>query len=105
MCTVKVAPASMLIGWPARDSDWVPAAPLRPKALGLPVVVSIDHVTGLPALPPGRPSVNTTPVAVPAPVLVIVTVNPIGVPADTLAASAVLVILIWAHNTVSDAPA
>src|SRR5919204_3001146 len=88
MCTVRLAPAATLMGWPARLSCWLPSAPLMAKLAGLPVEVSMTQCTGLPALPPGRASVRVTPVALPAPVLLTVTVKPMGEPADTLAASA-----------------
>lgn len=59
------------------------------------------HAMPEPAVPTGRVSVIETPVAVPGPVLVTVTVNPIGSPALTLAASAVLAMAMWAGSTVS----
>src|SRR3989442_267645 len=81
------------MGWPARDSCWLPSAPLMANAAGLPVEPSITQWTGVPALPPGSASVRVTPVALPAPVLLTVTLKPIGDPAETLAASADL--LTW----------
>lgn len=48
-------------------------------------------------------SVTLSPVAVPAVLLVKVTVKPISDPALTLAASAVFVMVTVAHNTVSEA--
>ncbi len=56
----------------------------------------IDQLT---PVPPGRLSVKETPLAVLSPVLAIVTVNPIGSPALTLAASAVFVTVTTAGAT------
>src|SRR4051812_20552739 len=54
-------------------------------------------------LPVGSVSERLAVVAIPAPLLVTATVNPIAVPADTLAASAVLVIERFGHCTTVDA--
>ena len=88
--TLRVAPAASVIGWPARVSVWLPWAPASVKAAGLPTAPSLTQVTPVPE-PPGSGSVRVTPVAVPVPPLWTVTVKPIGLPALTLAASAVLV--------------
>src|SRR5436309_2994510 len=72
-CAVRVAPAATVTGWPTRVSVWLPAAPPTAKVLAG-FCVAIDHVTGVPALPPGRASVRLTPVAAPLPVFWIVTV-------------------------------
>src|SRR5215472_18709497 len=71
----------------------------------------IEHVAA--AVPPstvqlvpgfvGNTSVTVTPCAVPAPVLVTVSVNPIGSPAFTVPASGVLTIWMLAQFTVIDA--
>ena len=54
-------------------ASYLAPAILAPFA-GLPVAGSITQWTGVAALPPGRLSARVTPVAVPAPVLLIVTV-------------------------------
>ena len=56
-------------------------------------------------LPPGKLSLALNPVAVPAPLLLRTTVNPICEPALTLAASAVWLIDAVAHRTASEADA
>src|SRR5438445_285122 len=91
--TLMLTPPSRLTGWPAGMSCWPPSLPVIEKALGLPVLLSITQCTGAPALPPGSASLRLTPVAVPVRVLLTVTVKPIAVPAETLAASDVL--LTW----------
>src|SRR5580704_8328055 len=69
---------------------WDPAAP----EMAQPVTgVVMDHTTPDPAGPGGRGSVMTTPVAVPLELLATVTVKPMLVPAETLGASAVLVMV------------
>src|ERR1039458_10876896 len=83
----------------------MPPAPLSSNDVGLPVVPSIDQVTGVLACPPGNAAFNSPPLPSPRPVFSTVTVKPIGDPADTLAASAVLVTLIAAHFTSSEADA
>src|ERR1700752_4620406 len=106
MCTVRVVPPASMIGWPARISDWFPALPLIENAVGLPTLVSIAQVTGVRVFPPGRASLRVTPVAVPWPGFATVTVTPIVAPADTADVwSAVLVTMIAAQSTVSDADA
>src|SRR5260370_281698 len=93
MCTVKLAPAARGTGpqvsvcgaggltehEPGPVSDWASTVQVPPDP---------D--------PAGSGSVTVTPVAVPAPVLVTVTWNPIGSPAFTVAASAVLRIVMCA---------
>ena len=80
-------------------SDWFGAEPVieQPAVAGL-----IDQFT--PA-PPGSGSARVTPVAVPAPVLETVIVKPIGSPALTESASAVLVICTAGHCRVVEADA
>ena len=56
-------------------------------------------------LPAGKLSVTLSPVAIPAPLLLRTTVNPIPEPALTLAASAVWLIDAVAHRTASEADA
>src|SRR5229473_6649364 len=97
MCTVKNAPAARSAGPQVSACDGL--APVTEHGKLAPVWLSIDQVTPVPE-PAGSGSVTVTPLAVPAPVLVTVTVNPIGSPAFTDAASAVLVIWIWAGSTV-----
>ncbi len=65
----------------------------------------MDQDTGVSALPPGRESVRETPLASPAPVLLTVTVKPMGLPALTDAASAALVTWISGdrHSIVAEA--
>src|SRR4051812_32788686 len=72
--TDRLAPGARLIGWPTRLSAWAPSAPAMAKLAGLPTPASLTQWTGVPALPPGNASVRLTPVAVPAPLLVTVTV-------------------------------
>ena len=62
-------------------------------------------IVQLMSVPAGRLSVTLNPLAVPAVLLVRVTVKPICDPALTLAASAVLVMATVAHRTVSEAEA
>src|SRR5215472_8160143 len=102
MCTVSVCPAGMLTGWPFRDSVWLPAAPVIANAPASGLAGSIDQVTPVPE-PAGSGSDRATPEAVPLPVLAIETVNPIGSPALTDAASAVLVTVTDAALQVIDA--
>src|SRR5258705_202302 len=61
--------------------------------------VSIDQTTPVPE-PAGSGSLTVTPVAVPVPLFLTVTVKPIGAPALTEAASAVLVARMSASLTV-----
>src|SRR5258708_4741166 len=93
----------MPTGWPARVSCWLPLAPLTLKEPGLPVLLSMVQCTGVAAVPPGSASVRDTPVALPRPVLLTVTVKPIAVPDETLCASEVLLTWIDGQSTVSDA--
>ena len=93
----------MVIGWPARVSCWLPSTPPMANDAGSPVDPSIVQWTGCATLPPGSASVRVTPLAAPVPLLLTVTVNPMSVPAETLAASAVLVTLMtaglaWKHS-------
>src|SRR4029077_5201988 len=74
MCPVSVTPDAKLIGCPARVSCWLPSLPLMLKAVGVPVLPSITQCTGVDALPPGNASLRVTPVALPAPLLLTVTV-------------------------------
>src|ERR1700694_1830357 len=87
MCTLRLAPPARLMGSPARLKAWLPSTPEMLNAAGFPVEPSMLQCTGVSRLPPGRASLSVTPVAVPAPVLLKVTVKPIDVPAETLAAS------------------
>src|SRR5438876_864642 len=105
MCSVRLAPASMLIGVTAVVRYGLPAAPLTLNAAGLPVLPSIAQVTGVATLPPGRARSEERRVGKAGRVLETVTVNPIAVPADTLAASAALVTWIDEQSTVSAAEA
>src|SRR5260370_1347877 len=94
MCTVKLPPAARVTG--PQDSTWPGgAAGLTVHEPG-PVSDwdSIDQVTPGAGVPAGNGSLTVTPVACPAPVLVTVTWNPIGSPAFTDGASAVLVMWI-----------
>src|SRR5512142_2026271 len=105
MWTLRLAPAAIVIGWPASVSCWLPSAPLianEPKSNFEP---SMTQWTGVPPLPPGRASLRVTPLAVPAPVLLTVTVNPIGSPALTESASADLATWICGlrHSMVAEA--
>src|SRR5690349_64340 len=96
MCTVKLAPPATLVGPHFRTCDGlVPEVEHRPAFDW----VSIDQVTPVPD-PAGSGSLTVTPVGVPVPALLTLTVNPIGSPAFTDAASAVLRIWIWAACTV-----
>ena len=62
----------------------------------------MDQVTPAPE-PAGRGSLTVTPLAVPAPGLPTTTVKPMRSPALTVRASGVLVIVMEAQSTVSDA--
>ncbi len=93
MCTVKNAPAARSAGPQVSACDGL--VPVTEHGKLAPVWLSIDQVTPVP-VPAGSGSLTVTPLAVPAPVLVTVTVNPIGSPAFTDAASAVLVIVMFA---------
>src|SRR5260370_338795 len=86
MCTVRLAPAARLVGPQLSTCDGlVPVTEHRPVFDW----VSTDQVTPAPD-PAGSGSLTVTPFAVPVPVLVTWTVNPIGSPAFTDALSAVL---------------
>src|SRR5260370_215750 len=97
MCTVKNAPAARSAGPQVSAADGL--VPVTEHGKLAPVWLSIDQVTPVPE-PAGSGAVTVTPLAGPAPVLVSVTVNPIGSPAFTDAASAVLVIVITAPGPV-----
>src|SRR5262249_32605035 len=96
MCTVKFAPAARVVGPQVSFCD--PLAPViwHPAGTG---EVSIVQVTPDPD-PAGNGSLTVTPVACPAPVLLTLMVTPIGSPASTDAASAVLRMWISAPSTV-----
>ena len=81
--TDVLAPAARLVGLYTRL--WLGAEPLidQPADAGLMLQLTPE--------PPGSASLKDNPLAAPAPVFAIVTVNPIESPALTLAASAVLV--------------
>src|SRR5216683_930109 len=97
MCTLKLPPAARLAAVHDSDCD------------GLEPVIEQDAPTGGPSIvqvtpdpdPAGSASLTATPVAVPAPVLDTVIVNPIGSPAFTDGESAFLRMLIEAAATVS----
>src|SRR6516165_4274114 len=95
MCTSSDAPGARSIGCPARVSVWLPAAPVSENADAFTLSAAMPQVTG-PGVPPGSGSDRVTPCAVPVPLLVIVTLNPICSPALTDGASAVF-------KTVTDA--
>src|SRR4051795_6105373 len=96
MCTDSLAPEARVAE--VTDRVWDPAAPAMAKdPLG--VAVPSDQGTGVAALPPGRLSVRTTPVAWPGPEFWIVTVWPMPVPADPEVASAALVTWMAGHCT------
>ena len=103
--TWRLAPAARLIGWPASVSCWLPSAPVIANEAACPKAGSMTQWTGFAALPPGSASVRVTPVALPWPVLATVTLKPIGLPAETDAASAVLVTSMVAHRTAVEADA
>jgi len=71
------------------DNDWFGAEPVMLHEPGPPYAGLIAQLT---PDPPGRASLIMTPVAAPWPLLLMVTVKPIGSPALTVAASAVFVI-------------
>src|SRR2546425_215664 len=89
MCTLKLPPAARSVG--PQLSVWGAVGELIEHRLGT-VWLLIDQLTPLPE-PAGSGSLTVTPLAVPVPVLLTVTVKPIGSPALTVAASAVL--LTW----------
>src|SRR5437764_1127153 len=99
-CDLRAPPEPRLTGWPARLRDWEPSGPVMAEAALAGLIV---QCTGVATLPPGRASVRVTPVAVPAPVLVIETEKPMGLPGETLGASAVLATWMAAHSTASEA--
>src|SRR5438552_5661107 len=89
----------------------VPTSHVRTCEPALPVIAHVEPVPVEPAMlqsrpaSPGRLSLTTTPVALPAPLLPQVKVNPIWSPALTLASSAVLPIVTaaartWKHSVV-----
>ncbi len=100
-CTLKDAPAARSVGPQLSACDGL--VPEVEHRAGFDWV-SIDQVTPVPD-PAGSGSLTVTPCAVPAPVLVTVTVNPIRSPAFTVPASAVLVILMTAGWQVIEAEA
>ena len=85
------------------DSTWLP---LEPEIEHKPAVlcVSIDQLTPAPD-PAGNGSLTVTPAALPVPLFLTVTVNPIGSPAFTDAASAVFVTVTFAGWHAIDAEA
>src|SRR5260370_1264392 len=87
MCTVKLAPAARVTG---PQVSVCGAAGLDGQGVGQGRGGDPGGRGILEHDPAGSGSVTVTPVAVPAPVLVTVTWNPIGSPAFTVAASAVL---------------
>src|SRR5437764_9174541 len=86
-CDLRAPPEPRLTGWPARLRDWEPSGPVMAKAA---LAGLIFQWTGAATLPPGRVSVRVPPVAMSAPVLVIGTRKPRGLPAERLADSGVL---------------
>src|SRR6266542_3565740 len=91
MCTLKFAPDRRVVGPQLRVPSRIEQ---RPALLWL----WIDQVG-----PAGSGSLTVTPVAVPAPVLLTATVKPIGSPAFTVKASAVLRMWMSAGLQVIDA--
>src|SRR5215475_9668596 len=89
MCTVALPPAARSAG--PNSSSWFPGGPLIENPFAGPWIA---QVTPAPE-PAGSRSVTCAPFAVPGPELLTVTVNPIGSPAFTVAASADLVRWIW----------
>src|SRR5712691_5578322 len=96
MCTVKLPPAARSVGPQLSTCGAEPEIEHRPGFDW----ESIDHVTPDPE-PAGSGSLTDTPFAVPVPLFLTVTANPIASPAFTDAASAVLVIWIAAQFTVT----
>src|SRR5438067_890184 len=94
--TLRAPPEPRLTGWLARLRDWEPSGPVMAKAALAGLIV---QCTGVATLPSGRASVRVTPGAVRAAVLVIETEKPMGLPAETLGASAVLATWMAAHWT------
>src|SRR2546428_681780 len=88
MWTLKLPPADRSVGPQPRTWGALPAIEHSPGLDWL----ATTQVTPLPE-PAGRLSLTVTPLAVPVPLLLTVTVKPIGSPALTVAASAVL--LTW----------
>jgi len=80
---------------------WLGGVPLTDQP-GSVLPASMVQLTPVPA---GRSSVTLSPVASPAPLLVSVTVKPIGEVAPTLTASAVFVMVTTGQSTVSEAEA
>jgi hypothetical protein len=104
-CTVSLAPAArtkVLLSLPTQFSDWVPTVPVIEQDAG-PLWLAIDQLTPDPLGPPGSESVTRVPVEAPIPLLLSVIVKPIGEPASTEVASAVLVIVRFGQFTVSEA--
>src|SRR6516165_3732155 len=91
MCTLKLAPAARVVG--PQDNVWGGGGTAVAPTEHSPALdcVSIDQVTPEPE-PAGNGSLTVTPLAVPVPAFLTVTVKPIGSPAFTGDASAVLVI-------------
>src|SRR5437899_6349106 len=85
MWTLKLPPADRSVGPQLRTWGALPAIEHSPGLDWL----ATTQVTPLPE-PAGRLSLTVTPLAVPVPLLLTVTVKPIGSPALTVAASAVL---------------
>src|SRR2546428_442536 len=84
MWTLKLPPADRSVGPQLRTWGALPAIEHSPGLDWL----ATTQVTPLPE-PAGRLSLTVTPLAVPVPLLLTVTVKPIGSPALTVAASAV----------------
>src|SRR5262245_26638596 len=98
MWTLKLPPAARSVG---PQDNTCGAEPLIEHRPGFDCV-SIDQVTPEPE-PAGRLSLTVTPFSRPAPLLLTVTVNPIGSPAFTELASAVFLMWIEPELQVIDA--
>jgi hypothetical protein len=98
MWTVRVPPAARVV-FAGRDRTWLPAVPVRTNALAFGLAGSIAHRFPFPRA--GSGSVRVTPVAVPFPMLLNVTVNPAALPAATVAWSAVLATVTSGESTVT----
>src|SRR6266852_3794286 len=92
MCTVKLPPAARSAGPQLSTCGAEPEIEHRPGIDW----ASIDQVTPGAGEPAGSGSVTVTPCAVPVPALVTAILNPIGSPAFTDAASAVLTMWMFA---------
>src|SRR5437879_1869818 len=99
MCTLKLPPAARSVG--PQLSVWGAVGELIEHRLGT-VWLLIDQLTPLPE-PAGSGSLTVTPLAVPVPLLLTVTVKPIGSPALTVAASAVLLTWMFAGRQIIEA--